>query len=107
MSEQPPRHPPATPPPPADDLVEAHELIMALLDGHIEPAQIDRLDHLACRDDRVLRLYSTYVHQQCVVAAIARPVGSSQGPSLDEAPTPAIASMDETMVVDAITSMEP
>jgi hypothetical protein len=68
MSEQ------TSQPPPADELAEAHELIMALIEGDIEPAQIARLDDLVRGNDQVLRLYSIYVHQHCVVAAIARPV---------------------------------
>jgi hypothetical protein len=89
------------PPPPPDELVEAHELLMALLDGDIDAAQITRLDELVCRNDRVLRLYSIYVHQQCVIAAMARPVALAdrQATQLDD-------SMHESMVLDAIRSDE-
>ncbi len=85
-----------------DYLAEAHELIVAicLLEDRIDPAQAKRLEELVREHQDVRQLYVTYVHQQCVIAAMAWPADVE--PDLDVEQPAGKRTMDDALVTSAI-----
>src|ERR1700689_2156917 len=88
----------------SDVLAEAHDLIVALQEEQVTEAQARRLETLVCQNTAVRRLYVIYLHQRCVIAAMAHPASEN---SVNEKHAAAGLSMDDTMVVGAINTNEP
>src|SRR3954469_24131882 len=86
-----------------EHLAEAHELIMALLEEQLQPDQVQRLEDLARQHQDVRRMYVVYVHQRCVMSTIAHPAGVLEDAGQAAMPP----SLDDAMVLNAITSFDP
>src|SRR5580658_49920 len=81
-------------------LIEAHDLIVGLIEDRLSPQQHQRLESLVMAHDSVCEMYVTYMHQRCLMAALAQPAAETAS---SPGTPPSVDSMHDTMVLEAIS----